>query len=59
MKKGLLAIILMLCLTSCTNVVIWTPGQVIGLFCLGLLVVVIVFMYIKYRIENWWKNRKK
>lgn len=59
MKKGLLAIIFMLCLTSCTNVIIWTPGQFLGLFCLCLLGVVIAIMYIKYKIENWWKNRKK
>lgn len=58
MKKGIVACLLTgLFLTSCTNVVVWTPGQAIMTTLILLAIVVGLVTYGYYKIKEWWKKK--
>lgn len=57
MKRISILFITMIFLSSCTNVIVWTPGQAImtTLIVLAIVFGLVVYGYLK--LKEWWKKK--
>lgn len=61
MKKLIFAFLLTLCIVGCqsTSVFVWTIGDVFGLAFLGIAILVILFLFARAAVLDFFKGRKR